>query len=419
MQDAIVVHELGKQFRRYDANRPRRLKELFIRGPHKLKPVEQFWALREIEFHLEPGRMIGVIGRNGSGKSTLLRLIGDVLKPDEGWVKTQGRIGALLNLGSHFHSDLTGRENVYVSGVIAGLTRREVAERFDSIVAFAELEEFIDGPLRTYSTGMRMRLAFAVAVHIEPDILLIDEVLAVGDLAFRQKCFERIQQFKEEGCTILLVTHDIGQVKDLCDEAIWLHQGKLMAHDDPNTVVTEYEMAMRAETRRRTPKAQAESSNNGKLVANKNRFGSQEVNIRNVRLLDGQGAPVTELNSGEPLCVEIEYDAPIAIEAPIFSITIDHEEYKICCTTNTVASGLTLPTLQGSGQIRTYFERLDLNGGRYFINVGIYEQNWNYSYDFHWRAYPLTIQAGGSEKGVLHPPHRWELAGATVLRSSD
>ena len=190
--------------------------------------------------------MVGVIGPNGAGKSTLLRLIGGVGRPDEGRVKTRGQIGALLDLGAGFHPDLTGRENVFVSGVIGGLTRREVVERFDAIVAFSELEEFIDCPLRTYSSGMQMRLAFAVAVHVEPEVLLIDEVLSVGDLSFQTKSFERITYFKAKGCTIIFVSHNHKAVRELCDEALWLNCGRLMARGPAGLVVDQYVAATEA-----------------------------------------------------------------------------------------------------------------------------------------------------------------------------
>lgn len=240
MGDSIVVQGLGKQFRRYHHDRPSTLQEVFQRGARRIKAVERFWALRKVSFTVAPGRMVGVIGRNGAGKSTLLRLIGGIGRPDEGRVTVHGRLDALLGLGAGFHHDLTGRENVYISAVVNGLTRREVAREFDSIVAFAELEEFIDFPLRTYSTGMHMRLAFAVATHTHPQVLLIDEVLVVGDVAFQRKCFDRINQFKTEGCTIVVVSHDTGLITKTCDEALWLHAGRLMAHGPANEVVDQY-----------------------------------------------------------------------------------------------------------------------------------------------------------------------------------
>ena len=240
MRHTIVIEHVGKQFRRYHHDRPWTWQEMFQRGMRRVKPAEQFWALRDVSLTVAAGRMVGVVGGNGAGKSTLLRLLGGVGRPTEGRIQVDGRIDALLDLGAGFHPDLTGRENVFISGVINGLTRREVARQFDSIVAFSELDEFIDFPLRTYSTGMQMRLAFAVATHTHPSILLIDEVLAVGDLAFQRKCLERIEQFKVEGCTIILVSHDTGLVSELCDEAVWLQGGRLIDYGCAKPVVDRY-----------------------------------------------------------------------------------------------------------------------------------------------------------------------------------
>jgi len=240
VRHTVMVEGLGKQFRRYHQDRPWTLQEVFQRGFRGLKPAEYFWALRQISFAIAPGRMVGVIGRNGAGKSTLLRLLGSVGRPDEGRVTVHGRIDALLDLGAGFHPDLTGRENVFISGVINGLTRREVSREFDSIVTFSELEDFIDSPLRTYSTGMPMRLAFAVATHTYPEVLLIDEILGVGDIAFQRKCLERIAHFKAEGCTIVLVSHDIGFVAKMCDEALWLHGGRVLLYGPANEFASWY-----------------------------------------------------------------------------------------------------------------------------------------------------------------------------------
>lgn len=411
MTDAIVVSNLGKRFRRYNPHRPRTLQEAVLGGLRRLKPGDYFWGLRHVSFKVAAGSAIGVIGQNGAGKSTLLRLIGGVGRPEEGRVEVQGRIGALLDLGASFHPDLTGRENVFVSGVIGGLTRREVEQRFEAIVAFAELEAFIDNPLRTYSTGMQMRLAFSVAAHIEPDILLIDEVLAVGDLAFQRKCLERIARFKARGCTILLVSHDAQLVRELCDEAIWLREGESAAHGAADVVVGQYVAAMRAETKRRTPgQGRAVRTAAGtELRINENRFGSLEMAITGVRLLDPDGQPVTEIDSGDPLRVEIGYHAPAPIEAPIFGVTISREDGLVCFDGHTSSSRLTLPRIQGPGQIALQLERLDLNGGAYFVDVGVYRPDWAYAFDYHWHVYPLLVRQTGNPKGVLHPPHRWDV----------
>jgi lipopolysaccharide transport system ATP-binding protein len=240
MDYAVVVEGLSKQYYLYHADRPWTLHEALVRGLRRLQPAQRFWALRDISFSVAPGRVVGLVGPNGSGKSTLLRLIGGVGRPDKGRVRVNQRISGLLDLGTGFHPDLTGRENAFVNGVISGLTRSDVAERFDSIVAFAELEAFIDNPIRTYSTGMQMRLGFAIAIHARPEILLIDEILSVGDHSFQRKCLERIAEFKAEGCTILIVSHDTGQIREFCDEALWLDRGRLVSHGRPDDVVDQY-----------------------------------------------------------------------------------------------------------------------------------------------------------------------------------
>lgn len=412
MPDSIVVQNLGKRFCRYHPDRPRTLKETFVRGLRRMGPVEQFWALRDVSFGVAAGTMMGVIGRNGAGKSTLLRLIAGVGRPDEGTVEVQGRLGAFLDLAAGFRPDLTGRENVFIGGVIAGLTRREVAQKLDSIVSFAELEESIDSPLRTYSTGMRMRLAFAIATHTEPEVLLIDEVLAVGDLAFRSKCFDRIQEFKRDGCTILLVSHDVNQIQILCDKALWLHRGRLVAHGAPEIVVGQYTTEMRRETRRRTPTEHyptLHTPTNSDLHVGENRFGSLELQITRVQLFDRKRQPVTELDSGEPLSIEVDFLAPNPIPSPIFSVAIASADCEAVYTSNTAAEGLVLPTIQGKGQIALHLGRLDLVSGQYEISVGAFEQEWSYAYDYHWCAYSLLIRRTKGKKGILYPPHSWEL----------
>jgi lipopolysaccharide transport system ATP-binding protein len=240
VDDPIRIQGLSKKFSRYRRDRPRTFQDLFASAGKRSLQRDEFWALQDVSLCLASGRMAGLIGRNGAGKSTLLRLVGGVGQATRGKIITRGRIGALIDLGAGFHPDLTGRENVFINGVISGLTRREIAGNFDSIVAFAELADFIDSPLRIYSLGMQMRLAFSVAAHIQPDILLIDEVLAVGDAAYQLKCLERIAQFKAQGCAILFVSHDTAVVQRLCDEALLLEEGRVAAHGPPDEVVSQY-----------------------------------------------------------------------------------------------------------------------------------------------------------------------------------
>lgn len=241
MREAIVMDHVSKRFRRYPTRGHTTLKEALVRG-HLLRRREKRYveALKDVSFSVPAGTVLGIIGPNGAGKSTLLRLIAGIYRPTAGRIIVNGRLSALLNLGLGFHPELTGRENIIIGGLAMGLSRREIKSRLDEIVAFAELEEFIDAPVRTYSSGMYMRLAFSVAVNVDPDILLLDEVLAVGDAHFTEKSRARMEEFKRQGKTILLVTHDLATVENWCHQALWLEGGKVQALGDPEEVVSGY-----------------------------------------------------------------------------------------------------------------------------------------------------------------------------------
>jgi len=411
MVGLIRVTSVGKRYRRYPPNRSFTLQEAVLRGLRSLTPAEHFWALREVSFEITPGKMVGVLGTNGAGKSTLLRLVGGVERPDEGQVEVIGRVGALLDLGAGFHPDLTGRENLYINGVISGLTRREITARFDEIVAFSELEQFIDSPLRTYSSGMQMRLGFSIAVHINPEILLIDEALSVGDIHFQQKCLERIESFKENGCTVLLVTHDPSMVSEYCDEAMWLRAGRLVSYGAGDVIAEQYLGEQKSETERRTPREwPAVSTASGReLVINETRVGSMEMELVDVHLTDPSGNPVNEIISGSPLCVEIGYHCPQPIPSPHFGVTISRENDFVMFSTTTHDSGITLPTLEGRGKVILKFERLDLVADQYYIDLGVYRNDWEYGYDYHWHVYPLEVSASQDAEGLLFPPHQWAI----------
>jgi len=410
MTASIEVENVSKWFRQFQ-DRPTSLKEAVIKGLRYLRPAKKFQALKDVSVKVEQGSMLGVIGENGAGKSTLLRLIGGVGRPDQGTIRVKGRIGALLDLGAGFHPDLTGKENVYINGVINGLTRQEVTQRFDNIVEFAELHDFINSPLRTYSTGMQMRLAFAIAAYIEPEILLIDEVLAVGDLAFQQKCLERIKKFKKDGTTIILVSHDISSIRQLCDDVLWLRHGVVEAYGPTEVVVGEYVAEMTAETRKRTPEEVpvVYTETGTPLIVNQNRFGSQEISITNVMLFGQQGLPALEIDSGDALRVEIEFAKKSSITHPIFGVTITREDGFVCFDYSSESSLLNTENIGEKGAMKLLLDRLDLTGGRYFVDVGIYHKDWTYAFDYHWHVYPLIIRATKGVKGIIRPPSHWIL----------
>src|ERR1700754_4043618 len=243
MTAAIDVVNVSKVYRRYAQKKQfATLKSAILSGSllGDLKPDETFQALRHVSFSVPKGCTYGVIGSNGSGKSTLLKCVAGITRPTEGDVKVNGRISALIELGAGFHPEISGRENIFINGIMLGLTKKEVARRFDEILEFAELQEFIDAPVKTYSSGMYMRLGFAVAIHVDPDVLLVDEVLAVGDEGFTHKCLDKFAEFRRRGKTILLVTHSLNLVERFCDEAVWLDAGRLQAEGDPKRVVGAY-----------------------------------------------------------------------------------------------------------------------------------------------------------------------------------
>ena len=407
MRQAIVVKGLGKRFNRYSADRPYTIMQAALAGFRQMKPQARFWALRDINFTVAPGEMLGILGKNGAGKSTLLQLVGGIGHAQEGTIEVNGRIGGLLDLGAGFHSDLTGRENVFVGAVVAGLTRREAARRFDDIVEFAELKPFIDSPMRTYSTGMQMRLGFSVAVHTDPEVLLIDEYLSVGDVAFQTKCLNRIAEFKNQGCAIVLISHSAAQIQKMCDRALWLKSGEIMAYGEPEVVAGQYLSSRRSETEKRTPMRPPEVTSTGsQLRVNENRFGSLEVEITDVKVL-----PDEEINTGDGITIEIHYSVPKPIAAAIFGVTISREDGQSCFDTNTNQMGRLLPLAFGKGTIRLHVDRLDLGNGQYYVNAGVYEKSWAYAYDYHWHVYPLYVRSTVHQKTILCPPYRWEFDG--------
>lgn len=409
-QGAIIVSNLGKKYHSRDGGRPTTLKGFLLSGS-KRRRQETFWGLRDISFSVPRGRAVGVVGLNGAGKSTLLRLIGGVGKPDEGSITVHGRIGALLDIGVGLTDDLTGRENVYLLGVITGMLRDEIAEQFDAIVAFAELEDYIDAPVRTYSSGMRMRLAFSVAVHTQPEVLLIDEVLAVGDKAFQQKCFDRVFDIRESGCTIFLVSHDVMQIRELCDDVLLLQRGRMVAYGPLEETLALYDAAVDAKVAatRHVPPPGGKSEDE-RLRQDVNRYGSGEMRIDSVRLLNAGGEEADMIGAGSPLRISFNYHGAAGIEDPIALIGIYAADDTCCFETNTRIAGVELA--MPSGEVSLSIERLDLSPGRYHVTVGLFSSDWHHVYDYHAEVYPLQMVGLPPAKGLLNPPMRWRLGHA-------
>lgn len=410
MPPVLRAEGLGKMFL-HRGRHPATFRGFVEGGWRQMRASEWFWALRDVSFSVAPGEMLGVIGHNGSGKSTLLRLLGGVMRADEGALETRAPVNGLLDLNTGMHLDLSGRENVHISGVLAGLLRSEVRDRFDDIVAFAELDAFIDEPVRTYSAGMRLRLGFAIAVHVHPRILLIDEVLAVGDVAFQRKCIDRIRRFKEDGCAIVFITHDMSQIAQVCDRAMWMDHGRVRAIGTPSEIVSAYQSAMLDASRALTRQdATATTTFQGRpLIAGENRIGSGEVTVENLRLLGRDGVLSARIAPGQGLIVQARIALQKAVTSAYFSVTISDAAGAVCFDTNTQVDDIALPPLRGGEAIELEFERLDLAPGTYSISVGLWHADWTHAYDYHIGAYVLEVEGGIATKGMIAPPRRWKI----------
>jgi lipopolysaccharide transport system ATP-binding protein len=404
---AVAVSHVSKSYRRYGSLRTTTLKEAVLSPGFRVRAERSLWALEDVSLTVEAGASVGLVGPNGAGKSTLLRLIGGVGRPDRGSITTQGRIGALLELGAGFHPDLTGRESAMLAGVIAGLSRGEVRRLLPAIVAFAELEDFLDSPLRTYSSGMVARLAFSIAAHIEPDLLLIDEVLAVGDLSFQRRCIDRIRAFQQEGVTIVLISHDPQLIAELCQQVVWLRGGRVAAQGPPGEVTARYTAEMVAQTLSITPDTAAVSftRGGGELRMRQNRFGSQEATLGAVTLRDAWGTPCSQLPSGAALRLDVVVEMPATIDDLTVTATLARADGVMCLDTSRL---LTRGRPGACRRLLTLtIDRLDLVAGEYAFDLGLYSSAWDRTYDYHWRGYPLLIVGHTSSTGVLAPPLSW------------
>lgn len=400
---AIEFEHVSKKFVLHH-ERPHSFQEMVIDlfRPRRRDDQEEFWALKDVSFEVPRAETIGLIGPNGSGKSTTLKLIARILEPTSGQIRVNGRVSTLLELGAGFHPDLTGRENVYLNGSIHGLQRREIEERFQSIVSFAELEPFIDVQVRHYSSGMYVRLAFAVAAHIDPDILLVDETLAVGDHSFQMKCLDRIRELQRRGVTIVFVSHDLSMVEHLCSHAILLHQGRVEARGRPAEVVSRYLADLAAAEEARLKEEQPPGV--------EHRWGSREVEITEVKFLDSHGQERRTFNVGDTMIARIEYQAPRRVERPVFGVAIHRRDGLHIAGPNTKTSGYEIDAVEGRGAIDFIMDQLALREGVYQFTATVYDYDCLHPYDHHERAYTFRVNQPAEREilGMLDLPCRWE-----------
>jgi ABC-type polysaccharide/polyol phosphate transport system ATPase subunit len=424
---AVVARDLAKVYRRFvHRHQFRTLKSALLTGSiiADLTPDEVFTALDGVSFEVPRGTTFGVIGENGSGKSTLLKLMAGITKPTRGTIVVDGRISALIELGAGFHPEISGRENVAINGIMLGLTRRQVEERFDEIVDFAELREFIDAPVKTYSSGMYMRLGFAVAIHVDPEVLLIDEVLAVGDEAFTRKCLDKIGEFRRRGRSILLVSHSLGLVERMCDEVLWLRQGRVAERGDPKRVVDAYlthvaggeEALLKQQEREQAAQAAAEAARADAGPAyREGRWGSREVEITAVRLLDDRGKERHVYVPGETLTIALSVHAPQPVDDFVFGIGLFNADGAHVFGTNTHIEDYVPERASGEGRVAVVLEDLRLVEGTYLLDVAAHSREGT-PYDYHRGLYSFRVKSHVKDVGVYRPRHRWSFAGGLALR---
>jgi ABC-type polysaccharide/polyol phosphate transport system ATPase subunit len=325
-----------------------------------------------------------------------------IMSPDVGTVRVRGRASGLIELGAGFQPEYTGRENVYLNASLLGLTRADVRRRFDDIVGFAELEDHIDAPLRTYSSGMYMRLGFSVAIHVDPEVLLIDEVLAVGDAAFQRKCFDWLGRFQRRGGTLVIVSHDLTAIREHCDQAAWIGEGRLLGLGDPAAVIGDYLDAVR-EHQVAVAEATAATGDDGTPIPS--------AQIVDVRLLDRAGKAAKDLRSGDPLSVEIAYQCHQEVANPVFGVALFRNDGVYVYGTNSEVDGMKMPPALGPGRIRLDYRSLPLVPGTYVLSVAIFDGSANPALDHRDQRYRFRVLGKGGEHGVTRLPHDWSLVG--------
>ena len=433
---AIELSHVSKIYRRYGGKQFATLKSALLQRSilRDLQPSETFPALTDVSFTVSKGSTYGVIGRNGSGKSTALKLVAGITKPTSGAVRVQGRISALIELGAGFHPEISGRENVFINGIMLGLSKREIQNRFDDIVDFAELREFIEAPVKTYSSGMYMRLGFAVAIHVDPDVLLVDEVLAVGDEAFTHKCLDKFAEFRRRNKTILLVTHSLNLVERFCDEALWLDAGRAMDHGDPKHVVGAYltkveegEEHLLAST---TAKAVEDASRgdaapadrpldptSNMFQATEGRWGSREIEITNVALVDKDDRPSFVFHTGEPMAIRVKLRASQPVDDFVFGVGLFNAEGVCCYGTNTFLEEMNPQRLAGDAEATFAIDNLDLVEGTYKVDVAIHKRD-GFPYDYHRLLYTFRVKSRVHDVGIYRPRHRWSFSSNVTFKTS-
>lgn len=388
----ITVENVGKRYRLRGGSEPS-LKGavLDLIRPRGGKRSE-FWALSDINFTVSKGESLGIIGSNGAGKSTLLSLLARTKEPTKGRIETTGAISSLLELGAGFHPDLTGRENVFLAGAIMGLSRARMKTRFKDIVQFAGLEEFIDQPVKYYSSGMYVRLGFAVAVEVDPDILLTDEVLAVGDANFQRKCLRKMEEFKNADKTMIMVSHDLGTIQKVSDRILLLDEGRTVELGEPSRVMTEYQSLCRKKAASGLEKE----------------WGTGKVRITNVEFVDDSGKPAEIVRWGQPLTARLTYEATERVERPVFGFGLSDQNGRLIYGNNTQIEKFDIHSIEGKGRISLRLDKINMAGGTYLFSFSVH--SWDHKINYHRldNCFPIEVAADTGFEGCCFMPCEWK-----------
>ena len=431
-ENAIEVKHITKSFKVYlDKGSTIKEKVLF----QNRRRYEERQVLKDISFDVKKGEAIGLIGHNGCGKSTTLKLLTRIMYPDSGTIEMAGRVSSLIELGAGFHPDMSGRENIYINASIFGLAKKEIDRRLDDIIAFSELEDYIDNPVRTYSSGMYMRLAFSVAINVDADILLIDEILAVGDVAFQAKCFNRLREIKKAGTTIVIVSHSLSQIEQICERSIWIHEGEIREEGAPRIVDPKYMAFMSQKEANRKKKLEAKKASESQKEENESgkemdteetkemqdaqlaeepkqedekRWGSREAYMKNVTVLDKDGKACSDFQNDQPFTIRIDYKAKKRLEDVVFGIAIYRSDQVYIYGSNTLIDYSSSNVLEGEGYIDLKIGRMPVNAGTYTIDLAFHRPD-GFNYDFWREACVVNIQNVKNEVGVISLPHEWEI----------
>ncbi len=419
--NAIEVNDVTKAFKVY-LDRSNNAKDFIIH--RNRRRYENRQVLKGISFEVKKGEAVGLIGHNGCGKSTTLKLLTKIMYPDSGSIEMKGRVSSLIELGAGFHPDMSGRENVYINASIFGLSKKEIDKRIDDIIAFSELDNYIDNPVRTYSSGMYMRLAFSVAINVDAEILLVDEILAVGDANFQAKCFSKLREIKAKGTTIVIVSHSLGQIEQICERSIWIHDGVIKEEGEPRMVHPAYldfmgrkreEIARKEVVRQEDKELEKKKVGDGSKTGEekesstiKTRWGNGKAKIKSIKIMDSNGKEQRSFRSGEDILVRYEYEVKSAVKDAIFGIGIFRNDGIDCYGTNTRLDKLKSFDLIESGKVEILLKNVNLLSGIYTLDFAI-ESDMGIAIDFWKKAKEIEIYSVTDEVGIVRFDHEWKL----------